>query len=266
MPYTKTPWKDRVVEKPMTFTMQNNEDGTITLIPAEGQIVEPGTPLTAAYLNNLETQYDQIAAIAQMYKLTKDTGWSFLTADLPIETTSFNQITNRGSYYCGNGLTEHPFGSGGTANGHLEVIVADNTNIIQRWTNIAGRTLTRGLYNSTWSPWKELTSNAAPTWGNLTLQNGWINSGGNDPVAQYTKIGNIVFLKGVIKSGTATSGTTLFTLPSGFRPNQRVYITTISNSALTRLLIYPTDGTVAISGIASNTWLQIDACFAADGN
>lgn len=34
--------------------MQNNPDGTITLIPAEGQIVEAGTPIIAVNMNNME--------------------------------------------------------------------------------------------------------------------------------------------------------------------------------------------------------------------
>lgn len=54
MPYLPTDWKDRAVDKPMTYTMQDNGDGTITLIPAEGNISETGTPLTAANLNHLE--------------------------------------------------------------------------------------------------------------------------------------------------------------------------------------------------------------------
>lgn len=54
MAYEKTIWKNREVEKPRTFTMQNNPDGTITLIPAEGQIVEAGTPIIAVNMNNIE--------------------------------------------------------------------------------------------------------------------------------------------------------------------------------------------------------------------
>jgi hypothetical protein len=49
-----------MVEKPLTFTQVNNPGGTITLTPAEGTIVEPGTPINAANMNNLETQYDQV--------------------------------------------------------------------------------------------------------------------------------------------------------------------------------------------------------------
>jgi hypothetical protein len=62
MPYSKTTWKDRSVEKPLTFTLQTNADGTTTLIPAEGTIVEPGTAITSALLNNME---DGIASAAR---------------------------------------------------------------------------------------------------------------------------------------------------------------------------------------------------------
>lgn len=48
-------WVDRVVEKPRTFTMQNNVDGTVTLVPAPGAIVQVGTPVNAANLNGIET-------------------------------------------------------------------------------------------------------------------------------------------------------------------------------------------------------------------
>ena len=54
MPYIPTDWKDRAVDNPMTYTMRDNGDGTITLIPAEGNIAQVGTPLTAANLNHIE--------------------------------------------------------------------------------------------------------------------------------------------------------------------------------------------------------------------
>lgn len=47
-------WQDRLVEKPRTFTIQNNPDGTITLIPAPGDIIQEGTPVNAAGLNGIE--------------------------------------------------------------------------------------------------------------------------------------------------------------------------------------------------------------------
>ena len=49
-------WVDRVVEKPRTFTMQNNADGTVTLIPAPGAVTQAGTPVNAANLNGIESE------------------------------------------------------------------------------------------------------------------------------------------------------------------------------------------------------------------
>lgn len=59
MAYTKTTWKDRVVQKPNTYTTVTNPDGTITLVPAPGTVTEEGTPVNAANMNNLETQFDE---------------------------------------------------------------------------------------------------------------------------------------------------------------------------------------------------------------
>lgn len=83
MAYSKTTWKDRAVQKPLTYTLQNNADGTTTLIPAEGTIVEPGTAITASTMNKLETQYDE----AVNYINTAPT-WKSLTAYLQNGSTA----------------------------------------------------------------------------------------------------------------------------------------------------------------------------------
>ena len=54
MAYEKTIWKDRVVEKPNTYRSVENPDGTITLYPITGQVIEKGTPVSAANLNKIE--------------------------------------------------------------------------------------------------------------------------------------------------------------------------------------------------------------------
>lgn len=54
MSYVKQNWQDRVVEKPLTFWVTNNPDGTITLTPEPGVVVHEGTPVTAGNMNNLE--------------------------------------------------------------------------------------------------------------------------------------------------------------------------------------------------------------------
>lgn len=54
MAYEKTLWKDRVVEKPNTYRTVENPDGTITLYPITGQVIEKGTPISASNLNKIE--------------------------------------------------------------------------------------------------------------------------------------------------------------------------------------------------------------------
>ncbi|MFC0653535.1 hypothetical protein ACFFF5_17765, partial [Lederbergia wuyishanensis] len=54
MLYVPNQWKNREVERPRTFSMQDNGDGTITLIPAEGAVIEAGTPIIASNMNNIE--------------------------------------------------------------------------------------------------------------------------------------------------------------------------------------------------------------------
>ncbi len=54
MGYDKMTWQDRVVEKARTFTMTNNPDGTISLTPSPGVVVQEGTPVNAGNMNHLE--------------------------------------------------------------------------------------------------------------------------------------------------------------------------------------------------------------------
>lgn len=61
----------------------------------------------------------------------------------------------------------------------------------------------------------------AETWNNMTLQNGWTAPGGADPGAKYRKIpspANCVQIVMSIAGGTNANGTTVATLPVGYRP------------------------------------------------
>lgn len=54
MVYERIVWKNKEVERPRTFEKIENPDGTITLVPAEGNIIEPGTPIIAENMNKIE--------------------------------------------------------------------------------------------------------------------------------------------------------------------------------------------------------------------
>lgn len=62
MAYVKTLWVNREVERPFTYTLEENGDGTTTLIPAEGEVTAPGTPIIASNLNKIENQLEYLDA------------------------------------------------------------------------------------------------------------------------------------------------------------------------------------------------------------
>jgi hypothetical protein len=98
-----------------------------------------------------------------------------------------------------------------------------------------------------------------------TLLNSWVNFGSGYSVAGYQKSDGIVRLKGLIKSGTTTGGTVLFTLPSGFRPAATLQFMTEANSTLAVLEILST-GDVTIAVVGSSAFLTLSGIsFVAEG-
>lgn len=104
--------------------------------------------------------------------------------------------------------------------------------------------------------WNAKASSEQESWSAATLQNSWVNLGGTYATAGYYKdqVGT-VHLKGVIKSGTASDGTTILILPTGYRPSEDLIISTISSTAsaiqVSRLDIMM-DGRVIIYNAANN--------------
>lgn len=54
MTYSKTNWQDRAVQNPRTYTVTNNADGSITLAPKPGTVMQEGTPVNASNMNKIE--------------------------------------------------------------------------------------------------------------------------------------------------------------------------------------------------------------------
>lgn len=80
MAYERTIWKNREVERPRTFEKIENPDGTITLVPAEGNIIEPGTPIIAENMNNIEDGIEE-ALNTLVNKVDKEDGKGLSTND-----------------------------------------------------------------------------------------------------------------------------------------------------------------------------------------
>ena len=117
MTYDPVNWKNRVVERPRTYHIQNNPDGTVTLIPAPGQVYEEGTPVNAANLNKMEQGF--IAHLA-------DNEQQFLDVNLNIIDMAVELETLKGATL--NGVTANIF--------------------IETFQNLNDINLTHGIYES----------------------------------------------------------------------------------------------------------------------
>lgn len=108
----------------------------------------------------------------------------------------------------------------------------------ERWIDIDGATMPNGA--------------TAPS-----LVNSWVAYGGSAGTPAFRKDRDgVVWLKGVIKSGTVAAGTPAFTLPVGYRPQEEKYFTVDGNGAHGTLQIQ-TDGDVCVMN-GSNLSITLD--------
>ena len=54
MAYEPLNWKDHVVRRPRTYTEVTNSDGSKTLTPAPGEVLQQGTPQSATNFNHMD--------------------------------------------------------------------------------------------------------------------------------------------------------------------------------------------------------------------
>jgi hypothetical protein len=92
-------------------------------------------------------------------------------------------------------------------------------------------------------------------WTSVTYNTGWVDYDATWNGAQYKKVGDLVFLRGLVKR-TSGAETIIFTLPAGFRPPKYVMFPQLSNDALSRIDIY-TDGTVNMLLGSATSWVGL---------
>ena len=99
------------------------------------------------------------------------------------------------------------------------------------------------------------------TWTSPTLQNGWVNYGSGWTNLQYTKAADgVVTVRGLVKSGTTTGGTTIATLPSGYLPPaQELFATTSTTSSADVFgrVDVTTGGNIIFQSGGSNLWFAV---------
>lgn len=110
--------------------------------------------------------------------------------------------------------------------------------------------------NSDASGWREWVSSPP---GTLSMSNGWSSSG---RALTYDKQGGQVCLTGRIAGGTATPGTTIATLPSGYRPAYDCYFTVLCGTALTTVAVIAVTsaGAINVVSVSDNARLDLSGC------
>lgn len=104
----------------------------------------------------------------------------------------------------------------------------------------------------------QLNAMPLPTaWVNVSVfTNSWVAFGGSEQVPRYRKIGDIVHVEGLMKSGTSGGA---FTLPSGFRPLLNVYFTSNANGSFGSFLVTSAGVLQVLNG--SNVYYSVCCSF-----
>jgi hypothetical protein len=95
---------------------------------------------------------------------------------------------------------------------------------------------------------------AAPTWTAPALLHSWVNYGGGTETAGYTKVGGVVYLRGLVKSGVLTLP--IFTLPAGYRPAGEKDFIVFSNGAAGYVYAL-NNGDVIADAPSNNTFVSL---------
>lgn len=85
----------------------------------------------------------------------------------------------------------------------------------------------------------------APTpWTNVTFTAPYTNYGGGYQLCQYRKIGDMVYLRGLVARSPFVSGAEVFLLPVGFRPPKDVYVPADHNALVHGGVVVEATGSV----------------------
>lgn len=95
-------------------------------------------------------------------------------------------------------------------------------------------------------------------WAALTLNSGgnWANYGGNYASAAYKKVGDLVFLRGLVVRSSG-SDTLIATLPSGYRPGSYSLHATAGDDVFARIDV-ETDGEMRLQAGSATAYLSLD--------
>ena len=93
-------WKDRIVERPRTYTETHNQDGSRTDTPSPGTIQEPGTQISATNLNQMDHGIQDAKVGAELIlNALRQIGWRTDALEkATVQETGTKTLTNTKSF------------------------------------------------------------------------------------------------------------------------------------------------------------------------
>jgi hypothetical protein len=188
------------------------------------------------------------------------------TRSVDISGTNLNNLTQAGCYN-GSSMTNAPDASWY----YIEVLMHSNfsgatpTYMMQRATHLAAgtpivyqRTMTGA---GVWNSWFRVDAHGfhyPEAWQGVTFTNSWTDYGSGFQTCQFRRFGDMVQLRGLIKSGTIA--TSAFTLPVGYRPPATLILSGITNLAASHATGAASAGTAHTHAITSlaNVAMRVD--------
>lgn len=145
----------------------------------------------------------------------------------------------------------------GVTDGVLQVAKRQDVNkkVIYQTLYTGEYVYARYSVNDNWKPWKIM---AEPTqWNRMALESGWQHYSAYGD-AYYSKVGNVVHLRGNIWKGDNGHDKSIATLPEGFRPTQGLYVRALNNNYLDAILYISPAGRISTRSGITKEWLNFD--------
>lgn len=145
----------------------------------------------------------------------------------------------------------------GVTDGVLQVAKRQDVNkkVIYQTLYTGEYVYARYSVNDNWKPWKIM---AEPTqWNRMALESGWQHYSTYGD-AYYSKVGNVVHLRGNIWKGDNGHDKSIATLPEGFRPTQGLYVRALNNNYLDAILYISPAGRISTRSGITKEWLNFD--------
>jgi hypothetical protein len=141
------------------------------------------------------------------------------------------------------------------------------TTFVMRTPNLTAQLISDG------ANWQIIDIMSTDPWHGMTLANGWtVGSAGSQPPSYRFMAPNIVHITGTLNAGTLTNGTTIATLPLGYRPlfitttsSQPMYVSGGSAVTLPPVVYIDSSGNVKIYNVPTGTVaIQFNVTFPLD--